>query len=199
MRSLWARIENWLAGNAPEILENLNPGATDQEISSTEDFLGISFPEDVKDYYRIHNGQKSWVDTPDQQQWNYCLMDMWQLLSLARIQEEWSVWKGLLDSGEFNDYYMTLDTGMVSGWWNSKWIPLTSDKSGDHHCLNLSGIPDGSQGQIIMMWHDDDRRETVAPSFRAWLETFANDLEAGDYAYDPTVGCVVDLREESLD
>jgi cell wall assembly regulator SMI1 len=39
----------------------------------------------------------------------------------------------------------------------------------------------GSIGQIILMWHDDDTRTLIAPSFRAWLNQFADDLEAGKY------------------
>ncbi|HCF27872.1 MAG TPA: hypothetical protein DEV81_11890, partial [Cyanobacteria bacterium UBA11049] len=76
--------------------------------------LGVSFPEDVKDSYRIHNGQKSCFDTPDRQQWkDYCLIDYRQLLSLARIKDEWSVWKELLDTGGLGDHYMTLENGEV--------------------------------------------------------------------------------------
>ena len=114
MQLIWTRIENWLADNAPEILENLNPGATEEEIKRTEEFLGVSFPEDFKDSYLIHNGQKPYVDTPDGQQWkDYCLMDMWQLLSLDRIKHEWSIWKELLDTGGLGDNYMTLENGEV--------------------------------------------------------------------------------------
>ena len=94
MRAIWTRIENWLANNAPKLLRNLNPGATDEEIASTEEFLGISFPDNFKDSYRIHNGQRSYIETPDEQQIDYCLMGMWQLLSLDRIKDEWSCWKG---------------------------------------------------------------------------------------------------------
>ena len=113
MQLSWTRIENWLADNAPEILENLNPGATEEEIKRTEEFLGLSFPEDVKDSYRIHNGQKPYVDTLDGQQWDYCLIDYRQLLSLARIKDEWSIWKELLDTGGLGDNYMTLENGEV--------------------------------------------------------------------------------------
>lgn len=49
------------------------------------------------------------------------------------------------------------------------------------------------------MWHDLDMRPIVAPSFKTWLETFADDLEAGHYAYDSTLGQVIDLRAETLD
>ena len=194
MQLSWTRIENWLADNAPEILENLNPGATEEEIKRTEEFLGVSFPEDFKDSYLIHNGQKPYVDTPDGQQWkDYCLMDMWQLLSLDRIKHEWSIWKELLDTGGLGDNYMTLDNGEVCEWWNPRWIPLTSNFCGDHHCLDLSGSLRGSEGQIIQMWHDIDIREIDAPSFKAWLGTFADDLEAGHYVYDGFVK-LKDLR-----
>ena len=194
MQLSWTRIENWLADNAPEILENLNPGATEEEIKRTEEFLGVSFPEDFKDSYLIHNGQKPYVDTPDGQQWkDYCLMDMWQLLSLDRIKHEWSIWKELLDTGGLGDNYMTLDNGEVCEWWNPRWIPLTSNFCGDHHCLDLSASLRGSEGQIILMWHDIDIREIDAPSFKAWLGTFADDLEAGHYVYDGFVK-LKDLR-----
>jgi cell wall assembly regulator SMI1 len=196
---IWTRIENWLADNALEILENLNPGATKEEIERTEEFLGVSFPEDVKDSYRIHNGQKSCFDTPDRQQWDYCLIDYWHLLSLDRIKNDWGVWKELSDTGRLADIYMTLDNGEVCEWWNPKWIPLTSNFCGDHHCLDLSPSLRGAEGQIIQMWHDIDIRGIVAPSFKAWLETFADDLEAGHYAYDSTLGQLIDLREETLD
>ena len=43
------------------------------------------------------------------------------------------------------------------------------------------------------MWHDIDIREIDAPSFKAWLETFADDLEAGHYVYDGFVK-LKDLR-----
>ena len=116
MQIIWTRIENWLTDNAPEILENLNSGATEEEIKRTEEFLGVSFPEDVKDSYRIHNGQKSCFDTPDRQQWDYCLIDYWHLLSLDRIKNDWGVWKELSDTGRLADIYTTLDNGEVCEW-----------------------------------------------------------------------------------
>ena len=57
MRDIWIRIETWLAENARSVLESLNEGATDQEIGDTEAFLGITFPEDMRALFRIHNGQ----------------------------------------------------------------------------------------------------------------------------------------------
>jgi internalin A len=46
-----------LATNAPNALNNLQPGAGDEQIRQLEESLGIELPEDVKQLYRIHNGQ----------------------------------------------------------------------------------------------------------------------------------------------
>jgi cell wall assembly regulator SMI1 len=48
----------------------------------------------VKDSYRIHNGQSSG---------NGGFIHGLEFLSLARVREEWAIWKDLLDSGEFDD------------------------------------------------------------------------------------------------
>ena len=48
METIWNRIETWLAINAPEILDSLQPGATDQAINKAEAFLESKLPEDVK-------------------------------------------------------------------------------------------------------------------------------------------------------
>ena len=57
MREIWNKIENYLKENAPNVLESLQQGATDEEIKKAEDFIGITFPEDFKESYKIHNGQ----------------------------------------------------------------------------------------------------------------------------------------------
>jgi len=56
MGRIWERIEAWLKINAPEILNRLEPGASQAEIENTAAILGVEFPEDFKASYRIHNG-----------------------------------------------------------------------------------------------------------------------------------------------
>ena len=182
MREVWDRIERWLAANVPNMLEGLNPGATTQEIAETEALLGVSFPDDVRASYLIHNGQA--LDSGG-------LIDGWELLSLENIHDQWSVWKDLLDGGDFAESRSEPRGPIVADWWHPKWIPLTYDGSGNHHSLDLAPAPGGTVGQIIIMWHDDAERPLVAPSFRAWLEQFADGLEQGDYSYSDEYGGVV--------
>jgi cell wall assembly regulator SMI1 len=174
MESIWKRIEAWLADNGPEVLSSLQAGATDDEISETEAFLEVTFPRDVRDSYRIHNGQLS--EGPG-------LLESRAFLSLDAIQYHWSVWKELLGNGALTRTKSQPDGPIRDDWWNPRWIPLTYDGSGNHHCLDLSPAPGGKEGQIILMWHDDPTRSIVARSFKAWLEGFARDLETGEYIY----------------
>lgn len=180
MDALWERIEHWLGANAPEMASGLNGPASEAEIASTEQLLGVRFPADVRASFLRHDGQSS--GSP----W---LMDGWEWLSLSRVRDEWKVWKGLLDGGDFAGAQSEGDDVIVrSDWWHPAWAPLTYSGSGDHHCLDLAPGPQGREGQIIEMWHDSGERPVVAESFRAWLEQFAADLEAGRYAISAEYG-----------
>lgn len=175
MKALWNRIEAWLAAHVPGGAGNLNPGATDTEIAATERFLGVAFPDDVRESFRIHDGQADgpWLLWGD------------DLLSLQRVRDEWTVWKSLLDAGKFRDFRGDTGGHVVPDWWHPRWIPLTSDGGGNSYCLDLHPGPNGVSGQVIRMWHDDSPRPLVAPNFRDCLATFADALDAGQYVYSP--------------
>lgn len=174
IKPIWERIEKWLSSNAPTIVESLQPGATNEEIAATEAFLGVTFPPDIKASYLIHDGQLT--DGPG-------LIDGREFLSLERIKDEWQVWKELYDYGTFNDAKADPEGPIAQYWWNPKWIPITYDGAGNHHCLDLDPAPGGNVGQIIWMWHDNPSRSIEATSFTSWLEAFADELEADVYVY----------------
>src|SRR5262245_32923021 len=173
MREIWNRIEAWLQAHVPSGDNVLSPGAAEEEIAATERFLGVSFPEEVRASFRLHNGQSGgpWL--------------VWgcELLSLGRIREEWNAWKELLDRGTLENCRSGSDGRVVEDWWHARWVPLTHDGAGNHYCLDLNPGPKGRAGQIIQMWHDDPERPVVAPSYRAWLAALADALEAGAYVY----------------
>ncbi len=179
MREGWTRIEFWLATNAPEILHTLQAGASDEEIASMEVLLGVTLPEDMKESYRIHNGQVSESER---------LMGYWELLSLDRIRFEWSCWKELLDNGAFDGQKSAPDAHRADDWWNPNWMPLAWNGSGDNQCLDMAPTPSGHIGQIITMLHDSPARTLLAPSFREWLIEFADGLESGQFIYSKESG-----------
>ena len=71
--------------------------------------------------------------------------------------------------------------------WNLRWIPLTYDGAGSHHCLDLDPSADGSVGQLIEIWHDTPERRLVSLGLVAWLEHIAASIAEAtyeDYAED---------------
>jgi cell wall assembly regulator SMI1 len=188
MEKVWQRIENWLNANAPPIAAGLNPPASAGELVETERLLGVQLPADVRAAYACHNGQS--FNSP----W---MMDCWEWLSLERIREEWNVWKGLLDSGEFTAIQNDANGIAVrKDWWNAAWIPLTYSGSGDHHCLDLAPGPKGKIGQIIEMWHDEGSRPVVANSISEWFTSFAEALENDEFVLSEEYGGLV--RRDNL-
>ncbi|MCG5059967.1 MAG: SMI1/KNR4 family protein [Limnoraphis sp. WC205] len=173
MNTIWERIDHWLTAHAPQVLESLNPGATDQEIAQVEEILGVDFPEDFKQSYRIHNGQH---------EDSYSLFPNLQFLSLQGIIEIYKKWPEFLDEKFICDPE-DVSEGIWNGWWHPKWIPFTLESNGACECVDLAPATGGNVGQVIIVEWKESTRGLIAPSFRAYLETFAEALEQGKYQF----------------
>src|SRR5262249_23811381 len=88
LERIWNRIETWLEAHAPSLASQFGPPAKAREIAATERFLGVKFPDDIRESYLRHNGHVSLMEG-----------DKW--LSLEEIQRSWSLWKSLLERGSF--------------------------------------------------------------------------------------------------
>ena len=173
---------------------HLNDGATDEDFERLEEVLGYALPEDFKEIYRVHNGEKE----------GYCLMgEEW--LSIDRIIDEYKIWKELYDGGDFSeddkDYGCNPEEGIKPDfWWNPKWISLTADGGGNGKMIDLDPSKEGKRGQIIQMWHDDADRSIEAQSLKDFFEKYAQDLEKGLYVIHPDYGIILkeDLDEDEL-
>jgi cell wall assembly regulator SMI1 len=170
--NIWQRIESWLQQYAPEILKTLNDGASDEIIRRLETQLGLSLPDDFKPSLAVHNGQR-----PDF--YPRALLEQWELISNERILEQWLFLKDFYDAGEFADNKVQSDEGLTKEWWHPAWLPITDNHHGDRHCIDLT--PGPTYGNILIFWHDYKRRKIESVSFAAWLEKFADDLEASVY------------------
>jgi hypothetical protein len=63
--SLTNVLERWLRvfDSLNIVIRNqLNPPATDQQVAEAEEQIGVAFPQDVRELYRIANGQLSPFD-----------------------------------------------------------------------------------------------------------------------------------------
>lgn len=186
MQSIWTRFEIWLAANAPQLLSELNAGATTAELHHLAAAIKAELPTDFLAFYHIHNGQRGKAGG---------LLNGEELLSVPRMLAEWTIWNDLLDSGDFEGAASAPDAGVRADWWNPGWLPLTYDGAGNHCCLDLSPAPGGTRGQIIRMWHDSDERPLLAPSFADWLTQYVTALEAGDYVFSEEYGGIISADE----
>ena len=186
MVQTWERFESWIKTNANQLQGTLNEGASLELIQSTEKELQVSFPQDFKDFYMVHNGQKSGTGG---------LIDMDELLSLEETVGQWSVWHELLNSGDFDGITSEPSEGIKNNWWNDKWIPITHDGGGNHICMDLDPTNEGTKGQIIQMWHDSEERELIATSFSEWIQNYVNGLETGAYRYSDYWGGIINKMD----
>ncbi len=167
MKQLWEKLEAILQDSDPEVLADLAPPATDEEIATLEQALGVILPADFVAFMKIHNGQRGM---------SHGLFDEWEFLSTSRILQEWCVWKDLLDGGDFDGAESCPQSGIRPEWWNPSWIPFTYNGAGDHLCLDLAPTDAGIRGQIIMLWHDDGDRKKQADSFSDWFRQYVEQM-----------------------
>jgi cell wall assembly regulator SMI1 len=141
-------------------LDDLNPPATDAEIATLQQQLGVSLPADYVQALKTHNGQRGLADG---------LFDGQEFLSAQNVVEQWRIWKGLHDAGRFKAMHSAPAPGVRDDWWNPRWIPFTHDGGGNHHCLDLDPAEGGAVGQVITLWHDAGERTVEGHSFGEWL------------------------------
>ena len=200
MRTVWKRIDDWLTVHAPELGELLLKGATDEEIHSTEAVIGVEFPEDIKASYRIHNGVRF---SPLSSGF---IVGRFALFSLKEIKERWEGWHqprmnitNYSEGDSEDDWRKDLKEATERGYdlsiegFDSKLVPLMSCLVGVQLCFDAAHSVYESFGQRVA--HDPESGLAfVTPSVRAFLSSFADDLEAGKYSLERQAGVTI-LRE----
>ncbi len=185
MHQTWKTFDAWLAQHWPEGLASLNPPASDEQIARLEAALGVRLPADYVACLKVHDGQHGYAG----------LIDGAEFLSCDAILDQWTVWKELLDGGDFEDTRSSPPPGVRDDWWNPRWIPFTHDGGGNHLCLDLDPAPAGIEGQVIEMWHDADERPLRATGFGAFFEAYVADVVAGRIVYSEEYGGLVGADE----
>lgn len=193
MDQTWSKLIKGLdqiADNFKNFNYDLHPGVTDKKILTIEKTIGKNFPEDFKEFYKIHNGEI---------EHGQGILQGEEFLSMERIVEEWNVWKELLEAGDFTDegedFKSEPDTGIKDNWWNIHWVPFTYDGNGNHICIDLDPTEEGNYGQIIRMWHDEPVRELLADSFTEWIEEYVDQLNNQEFVYSEDYGIIVNKAD----
>jgi cell wall assembly regulator SMI1 len=177
---IWTKLEEWLRVNAPELRATMQKGASEKQIATLEVYLGVTLPNDYREFLKLCNGQT------EEAEFGFF---NGELLSTKGIKFQWGIWKRLLDEGSFDTSKSKPDPGIRNDWWNPRWIPFTHDGGGNHRCLDLQPSDEGTVGQVITMWHDSQERELIFPHFTAWLEHVLEGLESGQIVFDRDEYC----------
>ncbi|MFD9128463.1 SMI1/KNR4 family protein [Kitasatospora sp. NPDC059571] len=166
----WRRIEEYLAGHAPALLDGLAGPADDADIAEAEEALGRPLPVDFAASCRIHRA----VDVPGGP------VDHLDVADLAEGRDE-AVEDGGWDSPDADDE-IRRDWG-----WRPGWIPLAHEGDGSIVALDLDPAAAGVLGQVI--YADQGFPDhVVADGWLSVLTDFADALEAGRYRYDEALG-----------
>lgn len=82
----WSRIDAWIEQNYPELFDQILDGATNNDLNDFEHDLDCILPPDVRESFRIHDGQER-GGQPTGVFFGIALLD------LEQVSEEWNIWK----------------------------------------------------------------------------------------------------------
>ncbi|GHF54902.1 cell wall assembly regulator SMI1 [Deinococcus metalli] len=171
LEAAWERIEAWYA--AQGALDQLRPGAPEEQIAALEAFLGYPVSDDLRASLRRHDGsvEGGWPTGT--------------LLDTAASQDEATVWRQLLDGGDFDDNaeHDASDgrEQVERGWWSHGWVPLDADGGGNGAVVDMTPGPAGTVGQVLDMDHEVGPSGPQHGNLAGYLEEIASTLESGEY------------------
>jgi cell wall assembly regulator SMI1 len=173
-------FESWLTKNIPEVVSDLNPGTTDDELQTFAATLNISLPEEFKELYRWHNGQKMEINTGP---W-YGL----SFLPLKKVLSECGSWADVLLNSSpeslvsLSRYMSSVPPNCIRlQYANNKWIPFAYDWGGNYLGIDLDPDENGTIGQVINFGRDEERKIVVAPNLHAFVTWMLNELTSGNF------------------
>lgn len=181
---LWKRIEHWGTQNAPKMLEDLNSGASEEQIAHLENVLGISLPETFKASLKIHNGENDG--------WPYKVFAAFgAYLGTERIEEEWKLRQeisGTYSHDENSNIDELIREGIleVTGPVNpelflKEWIPIMDCNGDIFWAIDFKPSEGGNKGQIIEVDLEACSWKVISESFERFLSDYVSRLENGEY------------------
>lgn len=168
------RIAHWLSLHAPRILnEDLNPGATEDQLAHLERLIGKQLPDEYKTLYSSYNGLSE--EGENQGNFFYGLT----FLPLAQVEANYTHRARATQVRPLQKAFFGIKSDRAP---RSHWLALGFDSSQVWLCLDLDPAPGGKYGQVIVLDEEEETAFIVADSVGALLREFARDLEDGRYA-----------------
>lgn len=178
----FARILRWADSNLPLLRDSLRPPASESEIAALETIIGQALPQDVRDLYRLADGQIPFQFgcTPHYPGFFVSL----PFNPIEIVTRHWQFARELeaddLGGEEFLSAFPP-DTVKIQEN-NRAWIPISDDAGGNHIAIDLDPGPAGNIGQVIIIGTDEQERVRIASSLSAFLHWVAGEFEAGHFA-----------------
>ncbi len=164
-------LKEWFNANHPDYAALLNPGASQDDLSTLKEFFDNRIPEEVIEFYRHVNGQSD-LDRP-------ILLNGYVLLPASEVIKTWKTTKASMEIVKIN-YRLDKDFGPIKGYiQNLNWIPIASNIAGDLYCIDLEPSEAGSYGQIIRVVKDDINLKQMGDSFKDFLGCYETALKSG--------------------
>jgi cell wall assembly regulator SMI1 len=170
----WLRIELYQQdGRTPAPLRG--PASEDQ-LRQVEQTCGVTLPEDVKNSYRLHDGQPAHAPGVIPR---FGILDgAYAILPTESIIKEWEMFNQYRGRTDLPDGRIGADPGIRNTWWLPAWVPFAANWQGDYLMIDLDPAPGGTPGQIITFNHEKQTHYLVAPSTSALLRDVVDALES---------------------
>lgn len=174
MKEIWRRLESWYRDYAPEVAASLKAGATEAQLARLEKRLGRRLPEDFRESYKLHDGQRESARVGLAMGMNLQPL-AWSLDWMKRLEDfgkdapDWLTNVGSLPEDAVQRFRAHRD-----------WVPVTNDSGGNFMGLDMAPGPKGQVGQVIIFGSREETNYVVAPSWTAFLEHVLHLLESGN-------------------
>ncbi len=175
MDTIWQRITKWADRHSLSI--QLNPGASQAEITRVEQALGLRFPDDFRAWLQIHDGE-------DAQQGIRWLENGMRWLPVAQVLEQWQIQQTYYARWGEEDANDDQDESRIRNVvYHPKRIPIAESDADAWLWLDFTPGPTGIAGQVITNITECDFL-VLGSNFRAFLARYVELLESGVYYYD---------------
>ncbi len=177
----WKRIEACLEKLAPDLLSNLAPGATDEQIVGFEKAIGRKLPEEVRQSFLVHNGQ---IGDPGYS-WESIFHGL-DFCSLEYSRQMWELWASLAGDEaleeDMRDRYSSFPADAIQlRYVNLNWISVIEIGQSNSLGIDFSPGQKGLSGQIINFGRDEEDKRVLAWSWGWFLNDLANELERNNF------------------
>ncbi|CAH8715352.1 SMI1/KNR4 family protein [Paenibacillus melissococcoides] len=139
-------ITELLREELPELAASLHPPATEMELRQAEEELGFPLPAELRELYRIHNGESE--AGPG-------LFFGLPFLSLDSMLTEWRIWAELEEEYAWEGEHFSVPAAWIKERYiNRYWLPISKDWGGNHLGIDLDPDEQGRKGQVINYGRD---------------------------------------------